>query len=846
MIYIKKLLIIFYLFLCFIISSKEILIKVIDKDLKIPLEGAKVYIKNIDKPFFTNNEGKIKIEVKDDVERVLANINLIGYENKKMSIDVFGREVVVELAIGGILEGKELVIEEERVGSEDEELGVSTVIDNDQMKSTAEIGLIEDVLSSIKTLPGVIYAGTYGSELSVRGGYPDELTVVYDDFIVRYPYIWGGAYSIFNPNIIESALFSTGIFKAKYGYAASGLLEMKALVPDKGIHAMSKVSISSVDVLLQTRLWKNSGLLIGGRYYFWDLPIFINDSLKRSGAVAQDGISMYPAPYIRSAYMKWFWKPRDKFEWYVNALFNADGAGFDYKSEYDANNSADIKTDFTFNYYNYYTFAFTGFKILPTEDIFIHFLAGYEFLLQGIRSESHEEGEQEYSDDFIEEYWEENDFNEIYGDLPNKFKVDGFDTDNLVEHNLHSLQTKIDLDFTIHKKILLSCGTGMFYDYTYAYGNGTFYSTTWDNGQPEYKKFEYDVDKETKNIIKSFMYINFNFNIIPETLKIDVGARIDHNVLYGEGFRLNTIPAPGPRFNIVYTPLKDLPFMEKLSISAGIGLFSKVPLGESMITSDMDLKDFDIHVPKVLSTVLGLEIQFPFKFKFKIEGYYKYYFQRLYINDDHSGSESEYYIHNDGYGHVAGFDLMIQRQLSRYIDGWISYSFVYARYYNPEDDNLDDDDVEEPRARWYYPSFHRFHTLNFVLNVKPTSWMTITTKLSFATGKPIPSYGDEEAYGTRLSDGTIVEMWTREQEYSDELRSQFSIPLDLKIAFHFYIPKTRIYFEIYVGVRDLFVFIYNPKGGVSTNRYTGEESPQAESGINFTIPEPSFGVEINF
>ena len=263
----------------------------------------------------------------------------------------------------------------------------------------------------------------------------------------------------------------------------------------------------------------------------------------------------------------------------------------------------------------------------------------------------------------------------------------------------------------------------------------------------------------------------------------------------------------------------------------------------------MGLKDFDIPMPKSLCTVLGLELGFPLGFKFKLEGYYKYYFDRFYINTDDSSGKREYLVHSDGIGHAAGFDILIERKISKYIDGWICYSFIFARYLNPASDNLESKTTMqgEPTKTWYYPSYHRFHNLNIILNIRPRPWLTITPSLSFSTGIPKTDKGDIEMFAAELEDGTWAEMYARKQSYSDTLRTDFSIPFDLKIAFNCFFPKIKLRFEFYMAVEDLFVFLYSPNSNEKDfNKYTGEEQPSTAASYAMPIPIPSIGIKLNF
>ena len=177
---------------------------------------------------------------------------------------------------------------------------------------------------------------------------------------------------------------------------------------------------------------------------------------------------------------------------------------------------------------------------------------------------------------------------------------------------------------------------------------------------------------------------------------------------------------------------------------------------------------------------------------------------------------------------------------SRYFDGMLSYSFNYARYRDPEDDGLDDSG--SVRGRWYYPEFHRFHTLNLLLNIKPYSWMTFTTKAGFATGLPKKKYGEREMFAAEIenSDGTtsLAEMYTRKSFYSDTLRTWISLPLDLKLSVHNYYKKTRVQWETYIAAEDVLSPLLkkiSPEKNITTNQYTGEEKREPSSEFSFIM-----------
>ena len=115
------------------------------------------------------------------------------------------------LVLSGVVEGQELVVERSAPQKSEAQPGVSQALTQQDVRQTGKIGLIEDALHSVKTLPGVGYSSYLGGRPSVRGGSPDETLATLDGAYVLYHYHWGGAFSIFNPDMVDSVKLSSGV-----------------------------------------------------------------------------------------------------------------------------------------------------------------------------------------------------------------------------------------------------------------------------------------------------------------------------------------------------------------------------------------------------------------------------------------------------------------------------------------------------------------------------------------------------------------------------------------------------------------------------------------------------------
>ncbi len=153
----------------------------------------------------------------------------------------------------------------------------------------------------------------------------------------------------------------------------------------------------------------------------------------------------------------------------------------------------------------------------------------------------------------------------------------------------------------------------------------------------------------------------------------------------------------------------------------------------------------------------------------------------------------------------------------------------------------------EPIGSWYYPNYHRFHNLNLIANFKPLTFLTISLKGSLATGAPKNEIGVPEVFAAQLPDGTYIERWSRSSTYSDELRNDLSCPVDIKIVISYFFPGTRIKFENYFGVENVFASLYTPKTNKAIDGFTGKElSGSGEAEFTIGTPIPSFGIRLSY
>ena len=211
--------------------------------------------------------------------------------------------------------------------------------------------------------------------------------------------------------------------------------------------------------------------------------------------------------------------------------------------------------------------------------------------------------------------------------------------------------------------------------------------------------------------------------------------------------------------------------------------------------------------------------------------------------EEYKGTSSNILAKNDGIGYSYGFDLMLQKKTGKWYDGYISYSFINAKFKNPTAPEFANQVTMrgEPLDEWYYPEYHRFHTLNLVANFHPTSHWDIMVKGTFASGTPVRETGDIFCYPVIMEDGTVVQRYSQHSWYSDTLRSQISCPVDFRVAYKFETRGGKLKWEIYGGAQDIFINLYQPKAGKTFDAYTGEMS-DVPSTASFSIGVPLINI----
>jgi hypothetical protein len=862
------------------IFARDIEVYVEDEELGLPLEGAVVSLRG-GQQFVCNEDGIALVSLDDDRQQV-AQITYPGYDTRRVTIPA-AREgdsvirVTVALRLSGVMQGRELIVEAERPETSETKSGRSVAISDRELAQTAEIGIIEDVMNSVKLLPGVGYTGTFGARPSIRGGDPGDLMASFDGFYLERPYHWVGAVSIFDPKMVTSARLSHGVFSSRYGHTTSGLLEITSKSPSTTeVELETGISTSAVSLNLSYPLNNRGGILFMGKVTYWDTLVWAAKGLSR--VIDDEYLNMInyvsTAPYIRSAALAANYRIGPSIDWRLNFFFGSDGVGAEVNNEYDED---DVKgsTEIIADYNNYQGFLISGITASPSPVVALKATGGVGFIKTITNDRFNNDIIVKYSEEFLDGLPPE--IAEVLRE--EEYPVPDANVKLELDHTIFNAQGRVDVDWDVGKGFIAAFGVQELYalwaqkqyidllmeipfakippDSEYAGILPPNLGFT-DPDSPFYnaaliRPTNYHSDILNHGLTTSG-YGLVEYSSPNQRFGAELGLRIDHLYLRGKGFSIQTKPALNPRLNIDLNILKNKGILDSLDFTIGTGLFSSTNELISFIENMSWLGGHDVKFNRSWTSVAGFKLDWAQGYSFNIEGYYKRIFDRAYVTADTSRPEIAPSFHFDGVGNVGGFDLQLQKMESRYVDGWISYTFTWAKYYDPSADaegsgvtNGSTNTVND----WYFPSFHRFHNCNIVLNIKPSQVFMISTRFGFASGQQrARSVYDTEkgvyAYPVIYIDDNGDKIgflkYRRDVLYQVQERASWAFPWDIKFSFFPVNRKGRTNMEIYLAAEDLMSMFYHPESNSTRfNEYTGKEEPSPSANFSLPIPMISFG-----
>jgi len=862
------------LFVIYPAFAREVVILVEDSDLRLPLEGA--VIRSWDgKQYVCGKDGRALVVVPDDRQVVIQAV-YPGYENGRAVIATGNNAYTIGLRLSGVMESRELVIEAERPGTSETKTGRSVAVSGREITQTAEIGVVEDVMSSIKLLPGVGYTGLFNAQPSIRGGFPGDMNASLDGYYIMEPYHWGGSFSIFDPRMVQSAKLSHGVFSTRYGHTISGLLDITSKKPSPAETEFEiGASTSSANFNASFPFAGKGGVLFMGRVTYYDPIVLL---AKQLGKVIEEIAvvdSVRVAPYIRSGTITGNYRFTDSLELHATGFWGMDGIGVTYNNRTPEENGLSSESSTVLDYTNYKGFITAAINWNPRNDMLAKFSLGTGFENSVVDADSRNSVRKtKFSQDFYDKYPYDA-LKPVLDQGPSPYDTRQFMQEDDLMFNV---QARADYDWELGRGFLLAAGAQeMFTRYsmegdqqgTYTVGVSesqrnlikTLYPALAgiDNDDMFFNELRVSLPVAFSPDSENFLFTTSGYGLVEystpnKRFGTELGLRVDHYYLMGRGFSYGAKPVLNPRINIDFNILKNRFIFESLDISAGTGLFSTVD--DTVFMAEERFKIGEVKPNRSWTSVLGTMVTFPGGLNFNIEGYFKYIYDRMYIPvsfgiDDRDPDVKPQF---DGEGRAWGVDMMLQKMQSRYLDGWISYSYSWVKYRDPSSAGANMIIGGRGGGSWYYPGFHRFHNLNLVVNVRPSPRFNFYTRLGLASGTQLArrTASGPTTYPVLMYDDAggipkLVQRYYWPSVADENNRTTPTLSMDIKFSYFGKNPAGRVRYELYFAVENVLALVYRPQGNTSFNSYTGVvDSGSNSASYGLPIPIPSLGFKLSY
>jgi len=860
--------------------ARDIEIVVVDTELGIPLEGA--IIRSWDgSQHICNGNGAAVISVPDD-RQVVIQAFYPGYETGRLVITLQTGNFTLGLRLSEILQNRELVVEAPRYAENETRTGRSVAISGQDMGQTAEIGGVEDAIASVKLLPGIISTEFADASPSIRGGEPQDVNASLDGFYIDFPYYWGGAFSIFDPRMVESAQLSHGVFSSRHGNTISGLIDITSKKPSPTETEFELgISASALSINLSYPLMGKGGILFMGRVTYIDPLVLLAQEAAKIPEFDDElaGLinSIKTAPFIRSGTITGNYRFTDMLELRSTAFFGADGVGVKYENSFNIdglNSDEKLLLDYT----HYQGFLTTSLLLTPRKDMLVKFFAGAGFQDKIYESEE--------SSNIYEKYFSQN-FKDKYNNLSDMGLVD-LDTSYLLSTKaisadselVNNIQGRLDYDWEIADGFLFAAGLQEMIKMHSTSGTQNKRVETmlrdFNDKEAIFNSLGIAPDDPNRAFLENSLIIStpaiINYDIPGNTIlttslyglieyispakrfSLELGLRADHYYLSGNNLSIGTKPVFNPRLNLDFNILRDSFIFESINLTAGTGLFSSMP---GMITAaEKQFLTGEIKPTRSWTSVIGAEMKFFYGIYINIEGYYKHIYDRMYapLNFNPEGNiDTQYYF--NGRGRIWGIDLMLKKARSRFWDGWISYSYNWTQHRDPDakdyETGVNSTDISN---EWYFPYYHRFHSLNLVLNVRPVQRLNIFVRFGLASGEQIVKRtgSGPESYPVYIYDSNTHNGYFIEKYYWNEVRDKNNrttplMQMDIKATFFYSNKSGKVRFEAYSAIENILSLLYTSQGNTYFNPYTGEVSKgRTSASYSLPFPIPSFGFKFSY
>jgi len=676
----------------------------------------------------TNTNGEYSIEAPKGKYRLTANLEgYIMYEDDNLILE----ESNYQNSIITLTEKLYSTDEIEVLGQKQNQNDLRTSWFNVSPANIKVLpGGLEDVMRSLKSLPGVTAPNDFTSQLIVRGSGPDQNLIIMDEVEIFNPYRLYGLVSMFNPETLSDINLITGGFPAKYGDRLSAVLDVtnKEGVTDRKLSVISNINIANANLVLQGKnpLKIPGSWLVSSRRTYYDL--ILGPFAKKAGLITDD--SSFPS--FEDLQFKIALGPFKKSKIIINGIFSRDGVDIIPGADRTNPDSVNVN-DVSYN------------NVLA---IGWHYNPDPGFISKTTFSWYRNSGNNAFDGDIIDPLIDKENLTPEQRD---SLKLIGA----LLGFNFKS--TYAFRKFSLGNRSVLLKGNNK-----YEFGGGVdiirndlTYTLDLDpafraflNSLPNARALLQDFNIQGKDNYRGNAYGVARFEI-GRRFFYQPSFRVDYYSLLNKVYF-------SPRFNIGYAinPLT--------TIRSSVGVYYQSPGYEKLVDNQTfyDLENpqvTDLKAERSLHFVLGLDRWLNSSWLLKVEGYYKRFdnlivpqklfaYRYKYTLIDPNNHDPNYVKNpanwvrsqdrlpvdsitsipvNSGTGNSYGFEISLERKYTgptTRLYGWVNYSYAKS--------------TRESYGTETLFRFDQTHNINIVLNYRVNSWFEVGARWNYASNFP--------------------------------------------------------------------------------------------------------------
>jgi TonB family protein len=536
----------------------------------------------------------------------------------------------------------------------------------ERRQMTTVPGTFGDPIRVIQTLPGLARTPFVSGFLVVRGSNPDDTGVYLDGHRIPILFHFLGGPSILNPEFLDELQFYPGGFPARFGRSIGGIVSVESRPPaSDGVHGSADVDLLDAGAYLRFPVGKHGAMALAGRRSYID--VFLDAFLPEP----DPGSTLVVVPIYYDYQLRYdhHWPGVGK-----GSLFLVGSSDLLEVLSQDAEAEASLDLQSRVDFVR----LIASFR-RPLGDRLRLTLSPAigrdQVRFGGARTEGSPAATR---------------FDITQNALGYRLRIDGKLRDWLI------LDTGIDLESRVTRYQVLAPLADDIRDF----GAG---------------EIEIPAEYLERSVDALELGLHADVALDIARLRLIPGLRLDSHLLNGE-LHLTVDPRLVARYRL----------REAVTAKAYVGLFHQPPQPEAL---DDRFGNPAVRSERGLHTGLGAEWQ-PIP-HWTLDGEFYFIDRRNQvrftddvITDPETGDITPLNFNNEGTGDTVGFELLVRREVTRELYGWLSYTFSISRQAQSDSDDLDP------------TPFDQRHTLNAVASYRPGRGWELGGRYRLATGRP--------------------------------------------------------------------------------------------------------------